>query len=94
MILKKDCLHFKSDRPCYIHKGKGEICDKCNNYSPIRHRILVIKLESLGDVLRTTCILQGLNKKYPESHVTWVTSVPAVPLLLNNPFIHKVVPLN
>jgi heptosyltransferase II len=38
---------------------------------------------SLGDVLRTTCILPALKGK----HITWVTDERAFPLLKNNPYI-------
>ena len=45
-----------------------------------RSRILIIKLEAVGDVLRTTCILHGLKEKYPKSEITWITCKSAVPL--------------
>jgi heptosyltransferase-2 len=57
-------------------------------------KILIIKLASLGDVLRTTCILQGLHVKYTNAHITWLTSSQALPLLLNNRLINTVVSSN
>ena len=54
-------------------------------------KILIIKLASLGDVLRTTCILQGLHVKYTDAHITWLTSPEALALLLDNPLINTVV---
>lgn len=65
-------------------------------------RILVIKLgysetldqeigkvPSLGDVLRTTPILWAIKEKYPDSHVSWLVSENAEPLLLGNPLIDR-----
>lgn len=48
------------------------------------NKILIIKLGALGDVLRTTPLLRIL-----EGNITWVTSEGATPLLLRNPFIHR-----
>ena len=65
-------------------------------------KILVIKLgysetldpeigrfPSLGDVLRTTPILWALKEKYPESHITWLVTENAEPLLAGNPLIDR-----
>lgn len=44
--------------------------------------ILIIKLGASGDVLRTTCILDGLHKIDPEiDKITWVTNEECVPIL-------------
>src|SRR3990167_8622030 len=85
--LKTKCRFFKSDRPCIYHKQKGVTCNGCSYYSHIDFKILVIKLDAMGDVLRTTCILQGLKEKYPNSQITWITKGESIPLLENNPFI-------
>lgn len=50
-------------------------------------RILLIKLGALGDVLRTTCLLPGLKKKWPDAEVTWVSADAARPLIARNPGI-------
>ena len=52
MILKTDCRHFKGDRPCDPHKESGVKCNDCNYYQPISFKILIIKLDAVGDVLR------------------------------------------
>lgn len=66
-------------------------------------RLLVIKLgysetldpeigrvPSLGDVLRTTPILWALKEKYPDSHITWLVSEKAEPLLNGNKLIDRI----
>ncbi len=65
-------------------------------------KILVIKLgysetldpeigrvPSLGDVLRTTPVLWAFKEKYPDSHITWLVSQEAEPLLSGNKFIDR-----
>jgi len=53
-------------------------------------RILIIKLASAGDVLRTTALLSGLKGKYPVSHITWVVEGTARELLEGNANIDRI----
>jgi lipopolysaccharide heptosyltransferase II len=48
------------------------------------------RVVSLGDVLRATVILRALKQKYPDSHISWVVSEKAEPLLVQNEFIDRV----
>lgn len=48
----------------------------------------------MGDVLRTTSLLPGLKRKYPESHITWLVDEESVDLLLDNPYIDRIVPFH
>jgi heptosyltransferase-2 len=48
------------------------------------------RVVSLGDVLRATVILRALKEKHPESHISWVVSEKAEPLLFQNSFIDRV----
>jgi heptosyltransferase-2 len=45
---------------------------------------------SLGDVLRTTPILSALKDKYPVSHISWLVSENAEPLISHNKYIDRV----
>ena len=51
--------------------------------------ILIIKLGAIGDVLRTTSILQGLKDKY-ESKISWLTSAISYDILKDNGVIDKI----
>jgi len=53
-------------------------------------RILIINLDAMGDVLRTTAILGPLKRKYNQSFITWLTDRSAAPVLENNPNIDRV----
>lgn len=82
---KLDCRHFIGDRPCKFKR----VCPGCEQYSSMGKRILIVKLSAIGDVLRTTPILSGLKRAYPESHITWVADKEALPLLQRNPRIDR-----
>jgi heptosyltransferase-2 len=56
---------------------------------PIGKRILIINLDAMGNILVTTTILPALKRKYPQSHISWITLGNAYPLLLNNPFLDR-----
>jgi heptosyltransferase-2 len=86
-----DCRYFQGDRPCVWHKRETKLCE-CEQYEPIGRRILIIKLDAMGDVLRTTCILPGLKNRWPQSAITWITDPASVPLLRNNPYVHEIIP--
>jgi len=85
-----DCRHFREDRPCNVHKSTGVHCGDCAEYDPIKTRILVIKLNATGDVLRTAGIIPALQSKYPGAYVTWITDPPAIPLLEMVPGIDQI----
>jgi len=82
---KLDCRYFIGDRPCRFKRT----CPDCPEYSPMGQRILIVKLAAIGDVLRTTPLLSGLKKAYPQSHITWVVDKEAWPLLKNNSAIDR-----
>lgn len=77
-----DCTHYLGDRPCRFKAS----C-RCDHYEPMGHRILIIKLGALGDVVRTVCLLPTLKREYPTSHVTWVSRPAGVAILTGHPQI-------
>ena len=89
MKIHQDCYHYLGYKPCKFHKRDGRLCESCDNYKKIEKHILIIKLDALGDVLRTTSILPAINNKYPNSAITWITRNNALLLVRNNPFIFK-----
>jgi ADP-heptose:LPS heptosyltransferase len=90
MKIKKDCRYFRGDKPCYFHKKEGVRCNNCSNYEPVKQLIVIIKMGSAGDVLRTTSILPGLRSRYPQGFIFWVTKTKYRCLLKNNPYIDRV----
>ena len=64
--------------PCSYHKAEGVHCDGCRYYDPVQEHILIIKLGALGDVIRTTPILERLRADYPAALIYWLTLVPEI----------------
>lgn len=83
-----DCRYFTGYKPC----GLSDECNQeCKNKDIAKSRILIIHLGALGAVLRATCILDAIKKKYPSSHITWITDKPGNQLLSPHPLIDKVI---
>lgn len=75
--VKFDCRHFRGDIPCKPNKLRGKRCT-CDEYVPVSHKILIIKLGALGDVIRSTALLVKYRKLYPNAHITWITHSPDI----------------
>lgn len=87
---KIDCLHFNGYKPC----DKAIHCSKCNQYRPAGTSVLLIHLGAIGAVLRSTSLLSGINHKYPNSQITWVTDSACSSLLKNHPRLRRVLTLS
>ena len=91
--LKLDCRNYRGDRPCSA--GIDGVCPKeCAAYEPLGHRILIIKLGALGDVIRTAALLPGLKAAYPSSQITWISRAGGVRVLSNHPLIDRLLPFD
>ena len=88
MKLHLDCRHFRGEKPCAFACS----CSGCTHYEPMGTRILIIKLDAIGDVARTTTILKPLRKKYDPCHITWLTGPDAAGMLKKNSAIDQVLP--
>lgn len=84
-----DCKFFLGDRPCVWHKVEGVLCT-CDHYQKVEQRLLIIKLDAMGDVLRTTALLPALAGEHPGLAITWITRKESRPLLERNPYITEV----
>ncbi len=90
MELKLDCRFYKGDKPCEYNI----LCENCSCYEPMGKKILIIKLGSIGDVLRTTPLLYGLKNKYPHSHIGWLTNLESSKILEGNNLIDRLLIYN
>jgi heptosyltransferase-2 len=87
-----DCRFFAGDRPCAFHKQTGVLCT-CDHYEKVEERLLIVKLDAMGDVLRSTALLPALAEAHPRGAITWITRKESVPLLRANPYITEVIEL-
>ena len=76
--VKFDCRHFRGELPCTPNKLSGCICTDCTHYDKITKRILIIKLGAIGDVIRTTPLVEKFRTLYPGCHITWITHTPDI----------------
>ena len=81
-----DCRQFTGFSPCRHRRS----CPGCPHYDPVHPRVLLIQLDALGDVLRTTPVLPAIRRKHPKAHITWLTRREAAPLLAYNPLVDRV----
>jgi len=89
MIVNPDCRYFDGYRPCRFQRA----CEDCPHYDRPLHRVLIVNLDALGDVIRTTALLGPLHRALPDAHVTWITDRRAVPLLDHVDGVDRVLPL-
>lgn len=84
-----DCRFFLGDRPCTWHKATGVLCT-CDHYQRIDQRLLIVKLDAMGDVLRTTALLPALAEAHPGAAITWITRPESRALLERNQYISEI----
>lgn len=59
--------------------------------APLRHhKILMIKLLTMGDVVVVTPIIEAMRKKFPQSEIVFATSQRYRDLIEGNPYLDKV----
>ncbi len=98
--MENTCIHFKGDRPCkpywdkQLYKNKFKCSKECKQYKNIKNRILLIKLDAIGDVIRTTPLAEGIKKNYPNSQLTWLVNQYGAEFLKNNPYIDRIIIYN
>ncbi len=56
-----------------------------------RQKILLVKLVTLGDVVKVTPIIEALRKKYPEAEITFATSEAYRDIIEGNPYLDRIV---
>jgi hypothetical protein len=84
-----DCRLFTGFSPCRYRRT----CPGCYHYDPVAERILLIVLDALGDVLRSTALLPAIRRRHPRAHITWLTRRQSAPLLAHNPLVDRVIVL-
>ncbi|UCG57563.1 MAG: glycosyltransferase family 9 protein [Phycisphaerales bacterium] len=61
---------------------------------PIDHKVLVIKVGGLGDVLMATPALRSLKKSFPSCYVYFATGLSNKAVLRNNPHVDEIIDIN
>ncbi|MDE2335254.1 MAG: glycosyltransferase family 9 protein [Rhodospirillales bacterium] len=72
-MIRTDCRHFRAAKPCVFNKIDGSECPGCQHVAPFGERILVIKLDAIGDVLRSACLLPAIIARHDRPYIAWLT---------------------
>jgi heptosyltransferase-1 len=80
-MIRFDCRHFRAARPCVFNKRDGSECPTCTHHSPYRDRILFIKLDAIGDVLRSASLLPAVAARHERPYIAWATRAESAELV-------------
>ena len=80
-MIRYDCRYWRAAKPCAPNKRYGSECPSCQHHSPYRDRILFIKLDAIGDVLRSACLLPAVMARHDRPYVAWLTRPEAAELV-------------
>ena len=67
------CRHYKAAKPCVFNKLDGSECPSCTHADEFKERILFIKLDAIGDVLRSASLLPAIIARHERPYITWLT---------------------
>ena len=57
---------------------------------PPPHRILIIRLSAIGDIIMASGLIPALRSLYPEAHIAWLAEDVQAELLRHNPRLDRV----
>jgi ADP-heptose:LPS heptosyltransferase len=80
-MIRTDCRHWRAARPCAPNKLDGSECPDCRHFAPTADRVLFIKLDALGDVLRSASLLPAVIARHDRPRIAWLTRPEAVELV-------------
>jgi heptosyltransferase-2 len=84
-----ECTFFEKDET--ITEGFPEIGAPDFEETPeTEKKIIIVKLDAVGDVLRTTSILPSLKEKYTDSYILWITKERSFDVLKDNELIDEI----
>ncbi|MEW5800495.1 MAG: glycosyltransferase family 9 protein [bacterium] len=89
--IKTDCFFFNGYKPCKFHKQSLVHCPDCPDYRKFNKKILIIKLQAAGEVIRNTPLLRKIHQDFPYSKIYWLTKYPE---LLPEGEIFKILPFS
>ncbi|MGW4368100.1 glycosyltransferase family 9 protein [Nocardia takedensis] len=74
---REDCRHFVGGLPCWHWRP----CPGCAHYSPITHRVLIVMLKRMGDMLIASPLPARIRADHPGAHITWLVGEESAPIV-------------
>ncbi|MDQ0687330.1 ADP-heptose:LPS heptosyltransferase [Streptomyces achromogenes] len=84
--IRPDCRHFAGERPCRHWRP----CHGCPHHDPVDHRVLIVMLGLLGDMLIASPLPARIRAEKPGAHITWLVDEACAPILRMNPYVDEV----
>jgi len=69
------------------------VCAGCEHHALADPEILLINLDAMGDVLRTTALIPAIRRVHPRARITWLTRPNAAVLVQLTPGVDRVLSL-
>ena len=92
-MIRFDCRHFRGAQPCVFNKLYGSECS-CPHFSGYRDRILFIKLDAIGDVLRSASLLPAIKARHDAPYIAWLTRKDSIELVGMMPHVDEPIALS
>jgi ADP-heptose:LPS heptosyltransferase len=80
-LIHDRCRHYRGSKPCVFNKTEGAECPTCRHLDPVRARVLFIKLDAIGDVLRSASMIPLLRARRPGAYIAWLTRRDSVEMV-------------
>jgi ADP-heptose:LPS heptosyltransferase len=93
-MIKFTCRHYATSQPCTFNKSDGSECPTCGHFSEYGDRVLFIKLDSIGDVLRSASLLPAIISRHDRPYVAWLTRKESVDLARMLKHVDEVIELS
>jgi ADP-heptose:LPS heptosyltransferase len=88
------CRHYKGSKPCAFNKQDGSECPSCKHVSEFKERILFIKLDAIGDVLRSASLLPAIIGRHQMPYIAWLTRKESAELVSMMKYVDEVIELS
>ncbi len=84
--IRPDCRHFVGGMPC----RQWRPCHGCPHHDPVDHRVLIVMLGLLGDMLIASPLPARIRAEKPGAYITWLVDEVSAPILRMNPYVDEV----
>jgi ADP-heptose:LPS heptosyltransferase len=93
-MINYSCRNYRSSKPCKYNKLYGSECPTCGYVSEFKTRVLIVKLDALGDVLRTGSFVPIIAARHQSPFIAWLTRPEAVQIVSMMQGVDEVIPLS
>ncbi|MBF6216064.1 glycosyltransferase family 9 protein [Nocardia puris] len=83
---RPDCRHFIGGLPCQHWRP----CPGCTLYDPVTHRILIVMLKRMGDMLIASPLPARIKAEHPGAHITWLVGAESAPIVEMIPHVDRI----